>query len=78
MLVTAAALLFSGVAQAAISPPLSWIWLHPVSWVPAFAVFSRLDGRRALVAGWLVGLAAGQGRRARRPGTRHRKFDLPL
>lgn len=53
-----AALLFSGVVQALISPPLNWVVLHPLSWVPAFWVFSQLTGRRALVAGWLVGAAA--------------------
>jgi apolipoprotein N-acyltransferase len=51
-------LLFSGVAQAAISPPLSWVVLHPLSWLPALWVISRLDGRRALLAGWLVGASA--------------------
>ena len=53
-----AALLFSGVVQALISPPLNWVALHPLSWVPAFWVFSRLTGRRALAAGWLVAVAA--------------------
>ena len=33
-------LVFSGGVQASISPPLGWIFLHPVSWVPAFWVFS--------------------------------------
>jgi apolipoprotein N-acyltransferase len=58
MLTTLAALLFSGLAQATISPPLSWIWLHPFSWVPAIAVFARLQGRRAVAAGLVVGAAA--------------------
>jgi apolipoprotein N-acyltransferase len=53
-----AGLLFSGVVQAVISPPLNWVALHPLSWVPAFWVFSRLTGRRALAAGWLVAVAA--------------------
>jgi apolipoprotein N-acyltransferase len=78
MLVTAAALLFSGVAQAAISPPLSWLWLHPVSWVPAFAVFSRLEGRRALVAGWLVGIAAELAIYCWLPGTIARFGGFPM
>jgi apolipoprotein N-acyltransferase len=53
-----AALLFSGVVQAFISPPLNWVALHPLAWVPAFWVFSRLRGPRALLAGWLVGASA--------------------
>jgi apolipoprotein N-acyltransferase len=53
-----AALVFSGAIQAAIAPPWSWIALHPVSWVPALAVIARLRGRRAFLAGWLVGTAA--------------------
>jgi len=52
------ALLFSGGVQALISPPLGWTFLHPVSWVPAFWVFSRLAGGRAFCAGWLVGASA--------------------
>jgi len=52
------ALLTTGVVQALISPPLSWILLHPVVWLPAFWVFSSLVGRRAFGAGWLVGTAA--------------------
>jgi apolipoprotein N-acyltransferase len=51
-------LVFSGAVQASISPPLGWIFLHPVSWVPAFWVFSRLGGWRAFCAGWLVGASA--------------------
>jgi len=51
-------LLFSGCVQASISPPLGWIFLHPISWVPAFWVFSRLEGRRAFCAGWLLGASA--------------------
>ncbi len=78
MLVTAAALLFSGVAQAAISPPLSWIWLHPVSWVPAFAVFSRLQGRRALLAGWFVGIAAELAIYCWLPGTIEKFGGFPI
>jgi apolipoprotein N-acyltransferase len=54
----ALALLFSGGVQASISPPLGWTFLHVVSWVPAFWVFSRLEGRRAFCAGWLLGTSA--------------------
>ncbi|HEX2612997.1 MAG TPA: hypothetical protein VHO02_05355, partial [Fibrobacteria bacterium] len=80
MLLTLLSLLFSGIAQAAVSPPLSWIWLHPFSWVPAFAVFSRLEGRRALLAGWLVGLAAEMAIYCWLPGTiaRFGGFPVPL
>jgi apolipoprotein N-acyltransferase len=53
-----AALTFSGASLAWISAPHSWVWLHSVSWVPAFAVFARLEGRRAFLAGWLAGFAA--------------------
>ena len=34
------------------------MWLHPISWVPALWAFSRLEGRRALLAGWFVGFSA--------------------
>jgi apolipoprotein N-acyltransferase len=56
--VTLLALMFSGSVQAWIAPPSSFVWLHPIAWVPAFAVFARLDGRRAFFAGWLVGTSA--------------------
>src|SRR5262245_26346844 len=52
------ALVFSGAVQALISAPRSWIALHPVAWVPALLVIARLSGRRAFLAGWLVGAAA--------------------
>jgi len=55
---TVCALAYSGLAHALLSPPLSWVWLHPVVWLPALFVFSRLSGWRALSAGWLVGLLA--------------------
>ncbi|MEY2931704.1 MAG: apolipoprotein N-acyltransferase [Pseudomonadota bacterium] len=58
MLVTLALLLVSGVVQSVISPPWNLVFLHPVAWIPAFFVFARLRGRRALAAGWLVGAAA--------------------
>ena len=52
------AVVFSGAIQAAVSAPLSWIWLHPIAFVPAFWAFDRLEGRNALLAGWLYGVAA--------------------
>ncbi len=52
------AVAFSGAVQAVISAPLSWIWLHPIAFVPAFWAFDRLEGRQALLAGWLFGIAA--------------------
>lgn len=52
------ALLYSGLVQALISPPLNWTVLHALSWLPAFWVFSGLSGRRAFLAGWLVGTSA--------------------
>ncbi len=58
MLLVLIALLYSGLVQALISPPLNWTLLHVLSWVPAFWVFSRLSGRRAFLAGWLVGTSA--------------------
>jgi len=58
MFVTLVWLLFSGVAQAVISPPLNYFALHPVSWVPALWVFSRHSGHRALLAGLVVGTCA--------------------
>lgn len=58
MLLITVALLYSGLVQALISPPLNWTLLHVLSWVPAFWVFSKLSGRRAFLAGWLVGTSA--------------------
>ncbi len=49
---------FSGAVQAVISAPLSWVWLHPIAFIPAFWALDRLEGRRALLAGWLFGMAA--------------------
>ncbi|MFN2426778.1 MAG: apolipoprotein N-acyltransferase [Candidatus Binatia bacterium] len=77
MLVTLAALLFSGVVQAAISPPWNVVALHPVAWVPALWVFSRLDGWRALGAGWLVGISATLTIFGWLPGTISRFGNLP-
>jgi apolipoprotein N-acyltransferase len=58
MFIGIAALLYTGLVQSLISPPLGWIFLHPFVWVPAFWVFSHLEGRRAFFAGWLVGTTA--------------------
>jgi apolipoprotein N-acyltransferase len=77
MLLTALGLVFSGLAQAAISPPLGWLFLHPWSWVPALAVFSRLEGRRALAAGWIVGTSAELAIYCWLPGTVIRFGDMP-
>ncbi len=52
------ALLLTATAHVLVLPPCSWAWLHPFLWVPAFLVFLRLRGRRALLAGWLVGAGA--------------------
>lgn len=52
------ALVFSGTIQAAISAPHSWLALHPIAFVPALWVISRLSGRRAFLAGWLFGASA--------------------
>ncbi|MDJ0866881.1 MAG: apolipoprotein N-acyltransferase [Myxococcota bacterium] len=52
------ALVLSGAVQACIAPPLEWVALHLVSWVPALLVLARLRGRRAFAAGWLVGFSA--------------------
>lgn len=57
-LVLVAAVVFSGSIQALIAPPASWIWIHPVSWIPALWAFSQLSGRKALLYGWLCGIAA--------------------
>jgi len=53
-----AALIFSGAVQALESPPLNWWLLHPVSFVPAILALSTLRGGRALLGGWLIGIAA--------------------
>jgi len=78
MLPAVLSLLFTGLAQAAISPPLGWIVLHPLSWVPALAVFSRLEGRRAFFAGWLVGLSAELAIYCWLPGTVNRFGGMPM
>jgi apolipoprotein N-acyltransferase len=51
------ALIASGAVHYALSPPLSWLVLHPISWVPALLALAKLDGRRALLGGWLIGIA---------------------
>lgn len=58
MYVAIAALLYTGVVQALISPPLNWVALHPFVWVPAFWIYAQLEGRRAFFAGWVVGISA--------------------
>ncbi|HYC00938.1 MAG TPA: apolipoprotein N-acyltransferase [Candidatus Limnocylindrales bacterium] len=72
------ALLFSGVVQAAISPPWNLLVLHPVAWVPAMWVIRRLRGGSALMAGWLVGMSANLTIFYWLPGTMIRFGDLPL
>ena len=52
------ALVVSGAVQAWIAAPHSWIALHPVAWVPALCVIARFSGRRAFLAGWVVGASA--------------------
>ena len=58
MYLSLVALLYSGLVQALIAPPLNLVALHVFSWVPAFWVFSQLTGWRAFLAGWLVGMSA--------------------
>jgi len=77
MLVALALLLVSGVVQAVISPPYNLVFLHPVAWVPAFSVFATLRGRRALAAGWLVGVSATLAIFVWLPGTILRFGDVP-
>lgn len=52
-------LLATGLLHAICAPPLHQHWAHPLLWVPALWAFSQLEGRRAFLAGWLVG-ALGQ------------------
>jgi len=52
------ALVCSGAFQRWGSAPMNLWWLHLVGFVPALLVLSKLQGRRALLAGWLVGVAA--------------------
>ncbi len=52
------ALVFSGASQVFASAPYSWYAAHLLSFVPALYVLDRLHGRRALLAGWLVGISA--------------------
>lgn len=60
-LLAIAALLFSGLAQPIMSAPLNLYWLHPWVLAPGFYVLSRLQGKRAFLAGWFMGLAANLG-----------------
>jgi apolipoprotein N-acyltransferase len=52
------ALATSGLLPAVMSPPVGWIFLQPLAWLPAIAVLSRLSGARAFLAGWAVGTLA--------------------
>ena len=52
------ALLFSGLVQGLIFPPLNYYWLHPWALVPGFYVLSQLRGKRAFLGGWLIGMMA--------------------
>lgn len=51
-------LLVSGVFQRWASAPDSLWWLELFCFVPAFYVLTRLEGWRALLAGWFVGISA--------------------
>lgn len=53
-----AALLLSGTFQVLASAPASLWWLELFCWLPALWVLCRLEGWRALLAGWLVGVSA--------------------
>ena len=57
-LLALAALLFSGLVQGLIFPPLNYYWLHPWALVPGFYVLSQLRGKRAFLGGWLIGMMA--------------------
>jgi apolipoprotein N-acyltransferase len=52
------ALLVSGTFQVLASAPASLWWLELFCWLPCFWVLTRLEGWRALAAGWLVGISA--------------------
>ncbi len=55
------ALITTGAVHYLLAPPYGeqgWIFLHPLAWIPALAVFSQLRGWRAFAAGWLVGSLA--------------------
>jgi hypothetical protein len=78
MISTTVALLFSGLLQPVMSPPLNWIFFHPISWVPAFAVFSRVPPRRAFLAGWFTGTIANLAIFHWLPGTISRFGGLPI
>lgn len=53
-----AALLVSGTFQVLASAPASVWWLQLFGWLPCLWVLCRLEGWRALLAGWLVGVSA--------------------
>ncbi len=52
------ALLASGTFQVLASAPASLWWLELIGWLPCLWVLTRLEGWRALLAGWLVGISA--------------------
>jgi len=60
-LLALAALLFSGLAQPLMSAPLNLYWMHPWALAPGFFVLCRLTPKRALFAGWFMGMAANLG-----------------
>jgi apolipoprotein N-acyltransferase len=51
-------LIFSGSAQALISPPLNWWWIHWFLFVPGFWALTKLEGKQAVLGGWLLGFSA--------------------
>ena len=52
------ALALAGVTQAWISTPLNAVALQLVTWAPALFVLSRMEGPRAVCAGWFLGAVA--------------------
>lgn len=55
---TVLAVLLAGLSQVLAAPPANLYWLQLVVYAPALLALSRLDGRRAVLAGWLFGLSA--------------------
>jgi apolipoprotein N-acyltransferase len=52
------ALIFSGAIQALASPPVNAWWVHCFALAPGFWALSRLDGKRLVLGGWLMGFSA--------------------